>query len=64
MRYAWWLLLPALLLAPASLAGEEKPAPGIDWQTDLAKTMTGLGVVALGLLVYPVWRRIVGSSHG
>ena len=52
MRYAWWLLLPALLLAPAWLAGEEKPAPGIDWQTELAKAAKAAEEAGKPLLLY------------
>ncbi len=52
MRYAWWLLLPALLLAPASMAGEEKPAPGIDWQPDLAKAVKAAEEAGKPLLLY------------
>ena len=52
MRTAWWLLLPALLLAPVVGAGEEKPAPGIDWQNDLAKAAKEAEAAGKPLLLY------------
>jgi len=53
MRNAWWLLLPAaLLLLPAGFAAEEKPAPGIDWQKDLAKAREAAKDAGKPLLLY------------
>jgi hypothetical protein len=52
MRYATWLLLTALVLAPVPAAGEEEPAPGIDWQPDLAKAKKAAVAAGKPLLLY------------
>lgn len=47
-----WPLMPALyLLAAVFVVG------GNLWRSDVRTTGTGLGVVALGLVVHPLWRR-------